>query len=175
MPPSVALFFCLILLFWLFRYDPAKESKTSLALWVPLIWIFFVASRLPSQWLGSETGMTASQALQEGSALDRIIFSVLILLAIVILKSRSFHWGGFFAHNFVLMSLIFFALLSVLWSDFPFISFKRWFRDLGNYLVILVVLSEANPLEAVRTLLRRLCFLLVPLSILLIKYFPQTG
>ena len=63
--------------------------------------------------------------------------------------------------------------MSVFWSDFPFVSFKRWFRDLGNYLVILVVLSDPHPLEAVRTLLRRLCYLLIPLSILLIKYYPH--
>jgi O-antigen ligase len=66
-----------------------------------------------------------------------------------------------------------FGLFSVLWSDFQFIAFKRWFRDLGNYLVILVVLSDPRPLEAVRTVLRRLCYLLIPLSILLIKYFPE--
>jgi O-antigen ligase len=65
--------------------------------------------------------------------------------------------------------------MSVLWSDFPFVSFKRWFRDLGNYLVILVVLSDSRPQEAVQTLFRRLFYLLVPLSILLIKYYPYMG
>jgi len=55
------------------------------------------------------------------------------------------------------------------------VSFKRWFRDLGNYIVILVVLSDPRPLEAVHTLLRRLCYLLIPLSILLIKYYSYLG
>ena len=41
--------------------------------------------------------------------------------------------------------------------------------------MILVVLSDPRPLEAVRTLLRRLCYLLIPLSILLIKYYPYLG
>jgi exopolysaccharide production protein ExoQ len=175
MPPFVALFVWFIFVLGLLRFDPARERRTSLALWVPLIWIFFDGSRLPSQWLGSQVGMTPSQALQEGSALDRIILGLLILLAILILISRHFRWGGFFARNVVLMSLVFFALVSVLWSDFPFVSFKRWIRDLGNYLVILVVLSDPHPLEAFRTLLRRLFYLLIPLSILLIKYFPQAG
>src|SRR4029077_1554222 len=65
-----------------------------------------------------------------------------------------------------------FALVSVVWSDFPFIAFKRWFRDLGSYFVVLVVLSDPHPLEAVRTLLRRFCFLSIPLSVLLVKYYP---
>ena len=68
-----------------------------------------------------------------------------------------------------------FALMSVLWSDFPFVAFKRWFRDLGNYLMILVVLSDPRQLEAVGTLLRRLSYLLLPLNILLIKYYPDIG
>jgi O-antigen ligase len=65
--------------------------------------------------------------------------------------------------------------MSVLWSDFPFVSFKRWFKDLGNYLVILVVLSDPHPLEAVQTLFRRLSYLLIPLSLVLIKYYRQIG
>jgi hypothetical protein len=52
MPSSLALFLWFILVLGLMRYDPAKEPGTSIALWVPLIWIFIVATRLPSQWLG---------------------------------------------------------------------------------------------------------------------------
>ena len=174
MTPTLALFLWLILLLGLLCFDPAKDSGTSLALWVPLIWVFIVGSRLPSQWLGVQAG-TAAQAFEEGNPLDRTIFFILILLAVGILMSRSFQWGDFFARNFALMMLLSFALVSVLWSDFPFVAFKRWFRDLGNYLVILVALSDPHPLEAVRTLLRRLCYLLVPLSIVFIKYFPDLG
>ena len=132
--------------------------------------MFIVGSRNLSQWLDGQVGMSA-QAFEEGNPLDRIISSALILLAIGILMSRSFKWGAFFARNLSLIAFVFFALVSVCWSDFPFVAFKRWFRDLGNYLVILVVLSDPRPLEAVRVVLRRLSYLLVPLSILLIKYY----
>jgi O-antigen ligase len=170
MPASVALFFWLILLVVLLRFDPAKDPKISLALWVPVIWMFIIGSRLPSQWFGGDV-LQSVQALEEGDSLDRSIYFLLILLAIGILMSRSFKWDGLFARNLALMSLLTFALVSVCWSDFPFIAFKRWIRDLGNYLVILVVLSDPRPLEAVRAVLRRLCYLLVPLSIVLIKYY----
>lgn len=174
MSPSLALILLLVLLMGLLRYDPANAHGTSLALWVPLIWMFIEASRLPSQWLSGQVGQ-AVQALEEGNPLDRMIYSVLILLAIVILISRSFNWGVFFTHNRVLLSFLLFALASVLWSDFPFIAVKRWVRDVGCYLMVLVVLSDPRPLEAIQTLLRRLCYLVVPLSILLIKYYPQLG
>ncbi len=174
MPPSVALFLWLIVLAALLRFDPARAPKTSLALWVPVMWMFIVGSRNPSQWFSGQVGLVA-QALEEGNPLDRTISSALILLAISILVSRSFKWDSFFSRNLALMAFISFALLSVSWSDFPFVAFKRWFRDLGSYFVILVVLSDPRPVEAVRTLLRRFSYLLVPLSILLIKYYPQIG
>ena len=171
MPPSLALLVWLLLLVALLAFDPAKYRGGSFALWVPVIWMFIAGSRLPSQWLGLQVG-SANEALENGNPLDRSIFFLLIALAICVLVIRGFNWGGFFARNIFLVAFLFFALVSVLWSDFPFVSFKRWFRDLGNYLVILVVVSDPNPLEAARTLLRRFCYLLVPLSILLIKYFP---
>ncbi len=174
MPPSVALLVWLILLLGLLCFDPAKDSGTSLALWVPVTWMFIVGSRLPSQWFGNQVGQ-AAQALEEGNPLDRSVYFILMLLAIGILISRSFNWGDFFARNLALVAFLSFALLSVMWSDFPFVAFKRWFRDLGNYLVILVALSDPRPLEAVRTVLRRLCYLLIPLSILLVKYYPEMG
>jgi exopolysaccharide production protein ExoQ len=136
--------------------------------------MFFAGSRLPSQWIGGHVS-SGGQAIAEGNPYDRAVFFGLIAISIGILIARSFRWGDFFARNFFLMAFIAFALVSVAWSDFPFISFKRWFRDLGNYLVVLVVLSDTRPMEAVRTLLRRLFYLLIPLSILLVKYFPDVG
>ena len=106
--------------------------------------MFIIGTRLPSQWLGGSVA-TAAQALEEGNPLDRTISSVLILLAIGILMSRSFKWGDLFGRNLALTAFLAFALLSVFWSDFPFIAFKRWFRDLGNYLVILVALTDPPP------------------------------
>ena len=175
MPPFAALLLWLILLLALLRLDPAKEQGTSPALWVPLIWIFIIGTRLPSQWLGVNPQALLTEAFEEGSSLDRAILSFLIFLAIGILVSRSFNWGAFFGRNFALMTFLLFALISVSWSDAPYISFKRWFKDLGDYLVIFVVVSDPHPLVAVRALLRRLCYLLIPLSILVVKYFPQIG
>src|SRR5438309_5634181 len=175
MPASLALVLCTVFLWWLFRHDPAKAPKTSLALWVPLIWIFIVGSRLPSQWFGYQMGFSEGDASTEGNSLDRIIYFALIFLALAILKSRGFKWGDFLMRNSALTALLVFGLISVVWSDFPFVSFKRWFRDLGNYLAIIVILSHGDRIEAVCTLLRRLCYLLIPTSLLLIKYYPNLG
>ena len=174
MAPSLALGLWFILLVGLLCFDPAKSPNTSLALWIPVISMFIAGTRNISQWLNGQVGISAA-AFEEGNPLDRVISLGLILLAIGVLTSRSINWGAFIARNLALLAFLSFTLLSVIWSDFPFIAFKRWFRDLGIYLMILVVLSDPRPVEAVRTVLRRLAFLMVPLSILLIKYYSAIG
>ena len=172
MPPVLALTIWLALLFGLLCFDPAREPGTSFALWIPLLWMLIIGSRLPSQWFGLQVGSLA-QAMAEGNPLDRSIDLAMIVICVAVLAARSFNWGSFVLRNLALTAFVVFALISVAWSDFPFVAFKRWFRDLGNYLVILVVLSDPRPLEAVRTLLRRFGYFLIPLSIVLNKYYPS--
>jgi exopolysaccharide production protein ExoQ len=177
MPPSL-LWPGIVFLLAVFWFDPARERKASVALWVPLIWLFFIASRSPALWLASNVGQSAAnlgQSLEEGSPLDRIIFSSLTVLAFAILVSRSFQWRKFVSQNSALILYLAFGLLSVAWSDFPFPTFKKWFRDSGVYMAVLVVLTDRNRLVAVRTVLRRLFYMTVPLSVVLVRYYPNLG
>lgn len=167
----LAWFICLICLLW---FDPASKAKMGLALWVPVLWIFMAGSRLPSQWTSGSVDV-AAQSLQDGNSLDRVVYLTLILSGMVILVQRRFQWGRFVAQNIPLCAFLFYALVSVVWSDYPDIALKRWIRDLGNYLSIMLILSEVNPIEAFRTALRRVNYLLIPLSIVLVKYFPAIG
>ncbi len=171
MPPIVALFAWFVLLVALLVYDPARDARASLALWIPTIWMFLLGSRNASQWFGGGLGISAD-AIQQGNPIDQVLYITLMLLAIGVLVNRAFNWGTFVTGNLALMACLLFALFSVVWSDFPLVAAKRWFRDFGTYLVVLVVLSDPRPVAAVQTLLRRLAYLLVPLSIVLNKYFP---
>ena len=172
MPPILALILWFILLVALFRFDPAKDRNASLALWVPVIWMFLLGSRNASQFFTGDIGFSA-QAFEEGNPFDRAVDLLLILTSLGILFSRSFKWGTFFTRNWALTACLVFSLLSVCWSDFPFIAFKRWFRDLESYFAVFIILSDPRPVEASRTVLRRVCYLLVPLSVVLDKYFPN--
>lgn len=175
MPPSLALLIWLVSLLALFWFDPGRESKTSAALWVPLTWLFFIASRSPSQWLAQNSATTIGQALEDGNPLNRAIFLCLTVLAFAILVSRSFKWRRFALQNSALVLFLAYTLVSVAWSDFPLASFKKWFRDAGIYMTVLVIVTDRDRLAAVRTVLRRLWYLTVPLSIVLVKYYPNVG
>jgi len=175
MPPSLALCLWLVFFLWLLRYDPARDPKISAALWIPLIWMVLMGSRLPSQWFGYVSVGSAIEAYEEGNLFDRSVYSLLIVTAAWVLMSRSVRWGHIFSRNRALLVFLVFTLLSVTWSDFPFVSFKRWVRDLGHYVMILVVLSDSRPLSAIDTLVRRFSYVLIPLSVVFIKYYPHLG
>jgi exopolysaccharide production protein ExoQ len=174
MPSTLALLIWLVLLVGLLLFDPAKHPGVSAALWIPVTWMFIVGSRQPSQWFGGTAGL-AAQALEDGNSFDRTIYLILIVFGIAILISRGFRWGSFIGRNRALILFLLFGLISVCWSDFPFVAIRRWFRDLGCYVMILLVLTDPLPLEAIRTFLRRVAYLLIPLSIVMIKYYPHLG
>ena len=78
MPPYLALLLWFTLLVGLLWFDPAKEPKVSAALWVPLMFMFFMASRQPSQWLNWEVidAAAVKNALAGGNPLGRTVSSV---------------------------------------------------------------------------------------------------
>jgi exopolysaccharide production protein ExoQ len=174
MPPPLALTIWFVLLVLLLRYDPARDPQASRALLVPLVWLTILSSKLPSLWLGTAGGF-AAEALEEGNWLDRAVYLTVIVLGVVILAVRSLQWNQLWARNRALVLCLAFALVSLAWSDFPFVSLKRWFRDFGTYLMVLLILTEPRPLEAMATIVRRVCYLVVPLSIVLIKYYTHIG
>ena len=74
-----------------------------------------------------------------------------------------------------LVLLISYMLVSILWSDIPFVAFKRWVREFTAVIMALLVLSEPAPRQALESVLRRTVYVLIPFSVLLIKYFPDLG
>lgn len=110
-----------------------------------------------------------------GSPLDRLVLSILIVLALLILSRRGVKWSRIFEDNFWLILLYLYMGLSILWSDVPFVSLKRWIRLSGMIPIGLVILSSQEPLEAMESVFRRCAYILVPFSLVLSKYFPRLG
>ena len=174
MPPQLALLICILLIFYLFWMDRKKTEGVSSAIWIPFIWMFLSGSRYVSQWLNLGTP-NISGAILEGSPIDRAFFLLLIIAGVLILRQRRINWNALFTQNAWIWMYFVFGAVSFLWSDFPFLSFKRWIKALGNVVMVLVILTEQRPYEAIGTILKRLAFLLLPLSVLFIKYYPHLG
>jgi exopolysaccharide production protein ExoQ len=157
----------------LFRLNRKAEIRTSKALWIPTVWFFIAASRPVSEWLQSPAG--AANSVLEGSPLDRAIFSAILALGVIVLLGRTGRAGKLLRSNLPILLYFLYCGISVLWSDFPDVAFKRWFKGIGDVVMVLIVLTESDWVVALRQLLTRAGFVLLPVSILFIKYYPQYG
>jgi exopolysaccharide production protein ExoQ len=167
----LAFLFCTAFVVLLLSFDRKQTRNASYALWIPTIWMLLAASKPLGIWFGM--GDEGGDA--EGSSLDRIVLMGILLLGLLVLASRRLPWSSIVRRNSWLFVLVGYALVSTLWSDLPFISIRRWARELIAVVMALVVLTEQDPRQGVETVLRRTTYLLIPYSLLLIKYFPQYG
>jgi O-antigen ligase len=111
----------------------------------------------------------------EGNPIDSYIFGFLIFIGIMILKKRNLNLYDVVNNNKSVLLLLIYSGVSILWSDFPFVSLKRYVKEIGFIIMILIVYTEDNPHEAVKLLFRWPAYLLIPISVILIKYYPHIG
>lgn len=173
MPPQIALLLCILLVLCLFRMDSKRRSGVSSALWIPLIWVMIIGSRSVAQWLNPGPVNPTAIDYLSGNPIDRTIFAILIATGVLILLRREIDWAGIRKSNAWIFLFFFYCGISITWSDFPFVSFKRWVKEIGNFIMVLVILTDPRPTEAVKTVIRRCAYLLIPLSVVLIKYYPH--
>jgi len=166
----------LALIIWLFRRDTRKKVHVTGALWLPLIWLLLGCSRPFSEWL-SIFGLPVSggTSVEEGSPLDAWFCFALIIAGSCVLIKRQIRLSEIISNNGWLILFLLYCFISLTWSDFPFIAFKRWLKILGHPIMALIVLTEPDPEEALIRLMKRCAYVVVPVSILWIKYFPELG
>ncbi len=176
MPPTIAALIFILLILYLFWVDRKKNDGVSKAIWIPLIWMVFAASREISFWIHYWFNIELySASIEEGNPIERVFHTVLIAAGVVILIRRRLNWKKLFRQNSWIWLYFIFAALSFIWSDYPFVSFKRWIKTLGAVIMVLVILTEDRPYDAIGIILRHIAFLLLPLSVLFIKYYPSLG
>ena len=175
MPPLVAtiLFFLGILV--LFALDRQANGRTSKALWIPVMWLLIGGSRNISEWLHMGSPMSQGERYLEGSPLDRAVLGALIIFGLIVLLTRPRQVGAVLRASAPVLLYFVYCGMSSLWSDHPDVAFKRWIRAVGDVVMILVVLTDTDWLVALKRVLTRVGFLLLPLSVLLIRYYPNLG
>jgi exopolysaccharide production protein ExoQ len=175
MPSSLAFLLTAIFVALLFRRDLREKPNVTGALWIPVLWLLLICSRAVSQWLTLAGFQIGGVSVEEGSPVDAVAYFALILAGTQVLIKRRIGLGKIISNNRLLVIFIIYCFVAVLWSDFPFIAFKRWIKSLGPPIMTLVLLTEPDPEEAFIRLMKRCAYVLVPASILLIKYFPAWG
>ena len=177
MPPQLALLFGTLFVLFAFLYDRKHAVPVSKAVWWPTIWYLVVASRFFGSWLVLAgvplPGGTGDPT--DGSTMDRSFFLTLTAIGLVVLARRRFDWGRACRDNPWLTALIAFMAVSILWSNYPFVSFKRFVKVIGSVVMAMVVLTDQQPRDAFLTVIRRGLYVHLPMSIVCVKYFRDIG
>jgi O-antigen ligase len=139
--------------------------------------LFILASRPASLWVagrGPTLGIEYANE-QTGSAIDQLFFVSVLFVSFIVTTVRGTKWIRILAANRAIILFYLYFATSILWSSDPIGSTKRIIKDFGLLFVAGVIYSEKNPLEALRAVYVRCAFILLPLSIVFIKYFPVLG
>jgi exopolysaccharide production protein ExoQ len=175
LPPIIASCLTVAFIVFLYRRDIRERPNVTGALWIPLIWFLIITTRQVSEWLNVFGLHMGAVTLEEGSPLDACVYFTLIVGGLYVLHQRQASLSEIIRNNQWLTIFFVYCFLAIFWSDFPFVAFKRWFKVLGHPIMALIVLTEPDPLEALTRLMKRCAYIVVPVSILFIKYYPELG
>jgi exopolysaccharide production protein ExoQ len=175
MPASVATAVYISVILVLFWLDRDQEVRPSKALWIPVLWLLIAGSRSVSLWFQPQMTIDSAAQFAEANPLNDVVLSLLLGAGLLVLVRRGQRVTRLLRTNGPVILFFLYCGLSVLWSEFPGVAFRHWLRSLGDPVMVLVVLTEADLGAALATLIKRMAFVLIPLSVLLIKYFPELG
>jgi len=118
----------------------------------------------------------AIEMYESGNAFNRNIYLIFIGIGIAILVKRGVDFGHFAQKNQALLFFSLYGALSIAWSDYPLVAMKGYVKAIiANVTMVLIVLTDPAPVEAVKRLIRRSAYVLIPLSVVFSKYFPDIG
>ena len=175
MLPLVALLLCTAFVFFLLRLERRAAHDISFAVWIPTAWMLIAASRPLIQWFVLVGPGGPAPDNDAGSALDRWVLTGLAIAAIVVLIPRRMNWWEGIRRHKWLIALLTYMLVSTFWSDITLIALKRYSREFIALIMAFVIQSEASPRTALESIFRRTAYVLLPFSIVLIKYYPYFG
>lgn len=171
----IALFVYVLGIAGLFFLDRDSSARPSKALWLPVIWLWINGSRPLSAWLGMGLASDSPGQLPASSLLDQFVAGLLMVFGFIVIFRRRRDVIPLLRASRPIALYFSFCLVSVLWSDFPGWAFKRWVRAVGDLAMVMIIVSDPRPIAALRRFFSRVGFVLLPMSLLLIKYFPNLG
>jgi len=174
MNPSIASLICACGIAGLFYLDRDDSVRTSKALWLPVVYLWIIGSRPFSFWLGVAPSNGANVQL-DGSPVDALFFGLLLAAAVVVLIRRGKRTRTLITANWPILIYFLYCLVSVGWSYHPDVALKRWIKAIGDLAMVLIVVTDGQPVAALRRLFSRVGFLLLPTSVLFIKYYGNLG
>lgn len=170
LPPLALVVYC-CLVYWLFKKDREIRKLSSNALWIPSLLLAIIGSKPITLWLDQ----LGSSVKYDTGYIDQTVHIALVTAAFFVLTARNVKWLQFASSNKTLMLMYLFWVASCLWAPDGFAASKRLFRDSSCVIVGMIFLTEVDRWQAIRIVFVRLAYVILPLSIVLAKYFPALG
>jgi exopolysaccharide production protein ExoQ len=171
-----ALFAVSVCTLWFCWRDVKERASVSAAVWIVLAWALIHSSRPVTEWLnGPHLALTLPGDRDAGSPVDALVAFSLIVAGLIVLLRRDIRFPEVIRENIWLFVFYAFWLMSISWSDYPLITLKRVFKDSGNVIMVLLILTARDPVGTLRAVCVRCAYLCIPLSIVLIRYYPEWG
>ncbi len=174
---NLAFLICAAGIAGLFVLNRDRSVRISKAVWLPVIWLWINGSRSASAWIYIWTGISFGGALggdlyaqADGSPLDAVIYAAFLVAGVAVLLGRKRQVIAILKRSGPILIFYAYCLSSVLWSHIPEIAIKRWTKDLGDVAMALIIATDPEPSEALQLLFARVGFVLLPASVLLIRY-----
>jgi O-antigen ligase len=165
----------------LFALDRDPGIRTSKFLWLPVVWMLIGASRNVSEWMAvngpmqsSDSGNAGASYL-DGNPIDRNVMALMLCLALIALVRRWKKVAPILRGNAPILMFFAYCAISSAWSEHPDVSIKRWIKAVGDLMMVMVVLTETDRVGAIKRFFARTGFLLLPLSVLFIRYYSDIG
>ena len=178
LPPAIAAVVYLSITAWFFTRDLKERPNVTSAIWLPFFWVVISGGRFFSEWLdllGIGLLGGGGGAAEGGNLVDALIFFLLIGRGLLVLSQRRVDWGEFMRRNQWVTIYLAYCLIACAWSDYPFVSFKRWIKLFGQPVMVLLIMTEPDPMEAFTRVMKRCAYFIIPISLLFIKYYPEYG
>lgn|GEM_PF-683003 len=181
---QIALLVTIAFIVYALRRDFRERGRSDPGSWISFLWIALGASRSINYWVYPSQAVAFNQRLAweqqsidliQNNPLERNLMIVLIGLGVIALIRRHGRFRLRFEDNGWLFAFYAFSLVSISWSDYQGVALKRWIRFIGDMVAILLILTDADPEKMTDQIIRRVAIILLPLSVLFIRYYGQLG
>jgi len=166
----IALSVCLTCILTILFLNRDRSLSGQTILWLPTAWLATIGSRPVSAWLGGGTGGGTLDSALEGNSTDAMFLSVLLAAGILVLAKRYKEVSHSLRSNLPVVMYFAYCLVSICWSPFPDVAFKRWMRALGDLVMVLLIVTSGHPFSALNRVITRVGAVLLTFSLYLIRY-----
>ena len=115
------------------------------------------------------------ETVATGNPVNQVVFSSIYLLALISIIPKRHQVIAFMKKEKFLSLFVIWILMSVLWSDYTFFSFKRWIHIFGMVSVFLSACLHFNTSEEMFGYFKVLFMLYIPLTLVSVILVPEAS